>query len=288
LRRRLIADPDEEVRRNALHAAIEAADPEDTEAVIEAARVDPSPAARTEAIRAAGALGGARVVLALKDLWPRAEGPVREAIVEAWSARRTLESGGRRELGWVIDTQRGVPAVLAAAAVVRAGGEGSAEAAGAVERAIKDGPTADRLRAIELAPFDLPSVREALAKAESDPDEAVAAAAMGRRLEAPVNKGGAGGSGADRDALVAKLLPIASGTGTGASVARAVLARARVAQVVPILERDGTAADAGTRAEAGRSLAVAGDLGRAAVVAADPEPRVRVAVACAILHPDTR
>ena len=284
LRRQLIADPDEEVRRNALHAALASGDPEDADAVLEAARVDPYPAARAEAIRAAGVLGGQRVVIALKDLWPRADASVREAIVDAWGTPHTFHGGGRQQLGWVVDTQRGIPAINAAGILIRAGGPGAIEAAGALERAIKDGPSADRVRAIEVAPFSLPALREALAKAEADPDEAVAAAAMARRLQAPADQGGAPAGSPAREAIVAKLLPLASGTGAGASIARATLARARVAQVVPILERNGAAKDTATRVEAGKDLAYAGYLGHAAVVAADLEPAVRLAVACAILH----
>ncbi len=211
---------------------------------------------------------------------------MREAIVEAWAARRAFESGGRERLGWVVDTQRGVPAILAASALVRAGGDGAAEARGALERAVKDGPTADRQRAIELVPFTDPPLREALAKAEADPDEAVASAALARRLLSPVKQGGAAPRSTDREAIVAKLLPIASAPGAGAVVARDALARAQVREIVPILERDGTAKDAKTRAEAGATLALLGDLGRAAVVAADLEPHVRTTVACAILHPE--
>ena len=184
----------------------------------------------------------------------------------------------------MVDTQRGLPAILAAAALVRAGGAGSAEAAGALERALKDGPTADRLRAIELVPFDAPPLREALARTEADPDQEVAAAAMGRRLQAPAKEGGAPARSPAREAIVAKLLPIASGTGLGVSVARAALARAGAQQIVPMLERDGIAPNAKTRAEAGSTLALLGDFGRAAVVAADLDPYVRTTVSCAILH----
>jgi HEAT repeat protein len=281
LRRGLIGDPDEEVRRNALHAAAEAADPDDVEPVLEAARVDPYPAARAQAILAAGAIGGERVVLALKDLWARADTPAREAIVTAWAGERSRESGGGRELAWVVDTQHG-PAALAAAEVLVATGSG--EAAGVLERAIKDGPTADRVRAIEHVPFDQPALREAVAKAETDPDEAVVAAALGRRLEAPEGQGGAAKGSPARDAIVTRLLALAAGTGGGSSGARRGLARARVAEVVPILERDGAAHEPKTRAEAGTTLAMLGDVARAAVVAADKEPSVRVAVACAILR----
>ncbi len=282
LRRRLIADPDEEVRRNALRAAFVAADPADTEAVLEAARVDPYPAAREQAIRAAGVLGGERVVLALKDLWPRADVAAREAIVDAWRRERSFESGGRRELLWVVDTERGPAAILAAAMLTRTGG--ASASAGVLERAIKDGPSADRVRAIELAPLSLPALRAAVLAAEADHDEAVAAAALVRRFESPAGRPTA----EEHATLVAKLLTFAAGTGAASVTARAALARARVKPLLPILERDGAAADAKIRAEAGTALVVLGEVRRAALVAADPEPSVRATVACAILRDWTR
>jgi hypothetical protein len=283
LRRRLIADPDEEVRRGALRAAVEAADPDDTEAILEAARVDPSPAAQKQAIRAAGAVGGERVALALRDLWPRADEETRLAIVDAWRSSRSFTSGGRRELVWAATTERGWPAVAAAVVLVRTRGEGAGEAVGVVERAVAEGPVKDRLRAIDVAPLTIPALREAVTKASSDPDETVATAARVRLLDTPADQGGAA-AGSERAALVAKLLPAASGSSEAAALAKAALARSKVPAVAPILERDGAASSAKTRAEAGAALAVMGDLPGAAVVAVDPEPSVRVAVSCAILR----
>ena len=288
LRRRLMADPDEEVRRNAMRAALVAADPADTDALLEAARVDPSPAAREQAIRAAGALGGERVVLALKDLWPRADASARGAIVDAWRRERCFSAGGSRELGWVVSAERGPAAITAAAYLTRAGGAGAGEAAGVLERAIKDGPSEDRVRAVEVAPLGIASIREAVRAAEGDPDEAVAAAAMVRRLEASAANGGANEGSPERAALLAKLLPLAAGTGPGAVSARGGLARARVRPLVGILERDGEAKDPKRRAEAGTGLAVLGEVARAAPFAADPDPSVRTTVACAILRDWTR
>jgi hypothetical protein len=283
LRRKLILDADEEVRRGALRAALEADDPQDAEAVLEAARVDPSPAARAQAIRAAGAIGGARAVLALKDLWAHGDDAVREALVDAWASHGAFNSGGRRELGWVVETQHGRPVIGAASILVRAGGEGAAEAAGVLERTVKEGPSADRIRAIESSPLRLEGLRAAIAGVEADPDEAVAVAALARRFEAPADLGGPADA-KTREAMTTKLLAVAGGTGGGALVAKGALARAHEPRLLPILEKDGVATDQKTRAEAGTALAVLGDLRRAAVVAADPEPRVRVAVSCAILR----
>src|SRR5262249_61069825 len=99
-RRRLTRGAAEQVRLRPLRAAREAADPADAGAVLEAARLDPYPLARTAAIRAAGAIGGQAVVLALKDLWAPADSWARQAIADAWSAPRSLDPGGRRELLW--------------------------------------------------------------------------------------------------------------------------------------------------------------------------------------------
>jgi hypothetical protein len=284
LRRRLFTDPDEDVRRGALRAAIEAADPDDTEPILEAARLDPYPAAQRQAIRAAGAVGGERVALALRDLWHRADDDTRVAIVEAWSSSRSFNSGGRAELLWAATTERGRPALAAAVVLVRARGESASEGVGVVERAVKDGPSADRVQAIELASLAVPALREAVVKAESDADDAVATAARARMLEAPAAEGGTAEGSAERAALIAKLLPAASGSSEAATLAKGALARAGVKELAPILERDGAAPSAKTRAEAGAALAVLGDVKRAAVIAVDPEPRVRTAVSCAILR----
>ena len=324
LRRRLIADPDEEVRRGALRAAGEVADDDDAEAILEAARLDPNPGVQRQAIRAAGSLGGERVALALRDLWARADDETRQGIVEAWGSAHSLDSGGREGLVWAATTQRGQAAVAAAVTLLRARKERASEAVGVVERAVKEGPTADRVHAIEVAPLVVPPLREAVEKAESDADETVATAARVRMLEAPVDLGGAAEGSAARAALISKLMADASGcapasvpkvakasepkvasasvpmvapagtpkvaaAGTSggseaATLAKGALARAGVKELAPILERDGAAPSVKTRAEAGTALAVLGDVRRAAVIAVDPEPRVRVTVSCAILR----
>lgn len=283
LRRRMIADPDEEVRRSALRAALEAADPDDTEAVLEAARVDPSTGARAQAIRTAGVIGGERAVLALKDIWPRADDAARESIVDAWATHASFNAGGRRELVWVLDQHHGRAAIAAALTLIHAGGEGAVEAQGALELAVKEGPTADRALAIQASSLRIPALREAIIKAAGDPDDGVAAAATVRLFEAPPELGGPRDAAAHAE-LAAKLLKLAEGTGPGSVAAKGGLARAHDPRLLPILERDGVARDQKTRAEAGTAYAVYGDLPRAAVLAADPEPGVRASVACSILR----
>ena len=185
LRRKLVVDGDERVRLGALRAALQAPDAGDSAAVLEAARLDPLPLARTVAIRVAGVHGGERTVLVLKDMWPLGDEPSRQAIADAWGTPASLDAGGRRELLWAAETQRGSPSIAAAHALVRAGGAGKSEGIGVLTRAIETGPAKDRLYAILIAPLDAPPIAAAVRKAEKDSDEAVALAAVAKRLESP-------------------------------------------------------------------------------------------------------
>jgi hypothetical protein len=290
LRRRLFLDGDQAVRLGALRASQRAAFADDTEALLEAARLDPYPMARIQAVRAAGVIGGARVVLALKDRWASADTALREAIADAWGMPASLDVGGRRELSWAADTQGGAPAIAAAYALVRAGshalpiptGPGVEGALGVIERAVKSGVARERIFAIAIAPLTVPPLQKAVIEASTDTDEEVALAAVSRRLDTDFLHGGA--PAADRPALIAKLLTAAtSGEKMRRLVARSALARAGARAVLPLLEEDATSADAQTRKSAGTAFIALGELPRAAVLAADADARVRDGVACALL-----
>lgn len=282
-RRKWMLDGDEGVRVASLRAAVGVADPSDTDALIEAARLDPNQLARTLAIRALGAIGGERVVLALKDIWALADEPRRQVITTAWAAPRAIEAGGRRELILSAETQKGALGIAAAIALVRAGGAGSATAIGVLTRAIETGPARDRIYAIHVSPLSAQPIREAVIKAQADSDEAVALAAISRRVEVS-GAGGAKPGTPERAALVAKLLKVAAGDSALSERARGSLARARVREVIPLLERHVASKSVDARAAAGLSLAGMGELPRAVLLVADPEPRVRTSVACAILN----
>lgn len=279
LRRKRMLDGDEQVRVAAMRAAIVSVDPSDREVLLEAARLDPQPLARTLAIRAVGALGNEAVVLILKDLWVLADEPLREAIVDAWATRPSLDAGGRTQLLWAISSQRGAPAIAAARALVRTGGAGASDATAVLARAIDDGIPRDRVYAILSAPLQDASVRAALVRAQGGPDEAVSFAAFARFAEAPA----AAVSARDRSAAVTWLLRLAAGSSPRASPARSSLARARVRAVSALLERDLQSKDDRLREAAGSSLVELGALQRAAMLLADAETRVRLSVACAIL-----
>ncbi len=290
LRRKLFLDGDQAVRLAALRAAERAASAADTAAVLEAARLDPYPMARTQAVRAAGAIGGERVVLALKDLWGTADPILRQAIADAWGTPASLDAGGRRELSWAADTQGGSPAIAAAYALVRTAnrstpiptGPGVEGALGVIERAMKSGVTHERTFALTIAPLSVPALQKAVIEASSDPDEEVALAAVSRRLDTIFLRGGA--SAADRPALIAKLLKVASTGGKMRGlVARNALARAGAREVRSLLDKDASSTDAQARKAAGVAFVALGELPRAAVLAVDVDARVRAGVACSML-----
>jgi hypothetical protein len=284
-RRKLMLDGDQEVRIAALRAALDVSDEADMEALLEAARLDPHPVARTLAIRAIGALGGERAVLALKDMWALADEPKRQVIVVAWAMPPSLEAGGRRELTLVAEGEAGAPAIAAAIALVRAGGVGVAGANSVIARAVASGSTRDRVYAISASPLGSEEVRQAIVKAQGDSDDAVSVAALARRVEAP-GEWRSKESSTERGAAIAKLLKIAReapDSPRGRS-AKGALARARVGAVLELLQRDALSKSPDVRMQAGQNLVSLRELALASALAADAEPRVRTAVSCAILR----
>lgn len=279
-RRARMLDGDQDVRVAALRASIVTADPGDRDALLDAARLDPFPMARTLAIRAAATIGGETVVLALRDLWALADQPDREAIADAWASPRAIDTGGRKQLLWAISTQRGAPAIAAARTLANAGAAGAADAIGALIRAIDSGPTKDRVYAIQAAPMTDPRVREAVTKAEHDNDEAVALAALTRQVEAAAGVK----PPSARAPAVSRLLRIANGSTTAALTAKGALARAGVREVIPILTRDVRSRDDRVREAAGAALVDLGERVHAAPLLADAVPHVRTSIACAILR----
>ena len=282
-RRTLFTDGDEAVRVAALKASFDAFDPNDTEALLEAARLDPHAPARAQAIDAVGNLGGDRVVLALKDLFVQADEDERVAIVGAWSSPRAIDAGGRGQIVRVSQAERGLPQIAAAAVLARQPGPGTEDAAGILARAIEVGSTRERVFAIHAATLDAAVVRDALVKARGDTDEDVAIAALGRGLEmAPAE--GEGARPKERAEITQKLLGMAKGKGMRALLAKAALARAGAREVLPLLTEDTRSASEQARKVAGTSLVALGELGRAALLAVDADPRVRTGVACAMLR----
>jgi hypothetical protein len=296
-RRKLMVDPSAEVREAALRAAVDAADPADAEALLEAGRLEPEPHARRIAIQALGAVGTRRAVFGLKDLWTAADEEGRLAIVGAWAmaARKGRELGALRNcaptdpqpacsawhaLARVSDDNAGMPSLVAALelthdAPANESGTLSGNAAAVIERMIDDASTRVRVEAIASAPLAWAYLVEAIVAAASSTDPRVAVAANARRLEL---------GGDDRKAALAALRAVAKDGGLGAEAARAALVAAADREVVPLLASDASSKSAVQRATAARQYATLGQVGEAAALLGDADAAVRTRAACAILE----
>jgi hypothetical protein len=282
-RRSLFLDGDQAVRVGALEASFDATDASDVEGLLEAARLDPYPEARTAAISAVGNIGGERVVHALSDMFVLADEDERLTIIGAWASPRAIGVGGRDKLVRIAETETGPAQIAAAGVLVRRPGAGADQAASVLARAVETGSTRERVFAIRAALLELSGVRAAVVKAQADTDQDVALAALDRSLELyPAS--GDGAKPKERAEVVAKLMAMAKATGVRSLVARAALARAGVRDVLPLLKDDAKSDNDQSRKAAGSSLVALGEYGRAALLAADQNERVRTGVACALLR----
>jgi hypothetical protein len=274
LRRRFMVDHDERVRRAALRAALAAGDTDDLELLLEASRLDPDPVGRSLAARAAGGIGGARVALALKDYWARADETTRLSIVQGWAMPATFGAGGREALVWVAETQGALPAIAAADALVSGGEDSAAIGTAVLLRSIREGTREERRLAVRLAPLHDPEVCKELKRAWADPDREVRVMALARLLY-------------DRDAQAAarsELRKLARGRDRIALQAGAALAAAGDGSVSEQLRRLTREGSSHRRRVAALALLRLGLYSAAATALADDDPSVRTAVACAVLN----
>jgi hypothetical protein len=293
LRIQAVLDPSPKVRRAALHAVMETRDPADASAAFEAARGDPDPMVRTDAVRAMGLLAraGADVANRLRDLYATADDPLREDIGAAWASPAVFPSGGREALIVLLAQDMGSGALSAAGAVLREpeihDAEVEAAARAALARAIASGSHRRRLHAIAVTPLapkphepasDVANVIAAIREAAQDEDLDVRISALERLAgeEAP---------SADRGEAVKSLEALAGRTDDEplASRARLALAHAGDVRVQAWIERDLTSTDARVRLAAVDALIALGRASRGAPVLADPDVSVRTRGACALL-----
>jgi HEAT repeat protein len=271
-RRKFFLDPDERVRLSALRAALELADPADASALLEAARLDPSPLAQAIAARALGGLESPEVVVALRDRYATADEGLRQSIVDGWGRAPLAKAGGRRELIIVAENQTGAYAVEAGALLLQMSGDAEARAIGqrALVRAIGQGLARDRRLAIGRAPIAEREVLEATKKAARDPDLSVRIAALSRL----------GDVAEERTKALSDLRKLAEG---GARDALLALARAGDPAALEGVAKDLTSPDVETRLAAMNVLVTAGRFASAADLLADANPGVRMRASCAVL-----
>jgi hypothetical protein len=272
-----LLDPDPHVRRQAARAARDAADADDLASLADAARVDPEPLVRTEAVRAIATLSPLpreEAANALRDLWTAADEGLREDIALAWASPAVWGAGGREALGVVVASDHGPGAVEAAAAVMRhrdADVQVAAAALAQLVRAIEQGALRTREEAIARAPLERPEVLRAVKAAAEDAAAEVRVAAMARLVEKKAVE------------TVEKLEGLAQPGSPVARRARFALASAGDRRVEAWVEEDLTSQQPFERLSAATALASLGAAARAASLLADSDPAVRVRAACTLL-----
>lgn len=275
------------VRRQAMRAAQLAADPADLDPLTEAARVDPEPILRTEAIRAIAALPpqtGGGVANRLRDLWVGADEGIREDIALAWASPSIYPAGGREALVVLLASGHGAGVLEGAAAMMRGWDGRDREvldlAVALVLRAIESGPKHHRMHAIAVARIDKrKDLLDAVVKASDDDDPEVRVAALARLTELD----------AQRPRAIKLLEAYAAlgkgGPGGGPLALRAKLALASAGDltVQAWIEADLKAPTPWERLAAAGDLAALGRSARAAPLLADPEASVRTRAACTLI-----
>jgi hypothetical protein len=279
-RRKAIVDPSPGVRRAAARAMQGANDASDLAVVFEAARLDPDPMVRTDAVRLMALFGrkGEAVARKLSDLYATADDAIKEDIGAAWATPGVFERGGREALRVLLASEEGPGAISAAAAILRETSivdpEIVAAARTELERVIGSGPRRNRLHAIAVAPL----LVEALEKASKDDDPDVRVSALGRltSADAPAK---------ERAEAVDRLEAIAGRKEDArlASRARQLLASARDVRVQAWIEEDLGSDDGAVRLAAVGALVALGRASRGAPVLADADPGVRTRGACALI-----
>ena len=282
MRKAFFVDPDERVRRAAFRTALSVHDSSELEALLESARVDPDPQSQSLAIRAAGAVGSERAVLALKDLWALADDTTRIAIVDAWSEPASFVSGGARELTLAAESGAGLAAVSASYALTRAGGAEAVIANARLRRDILDGSDDAKRLALSVAPMNAEN-EAAIAQAAKEASPELRVVALTRLTSVEARR---------RDALrvlreIANAKPSSESELRAQSDARSALSIAGDASVKGALLKDLHDQAVEKRARAARGLTNLGDYSNAATALGDDDANLRSEIACSLLARET-
>jgi hypothetical protein len=311
-RRRFFNDPDERVRLAALHGALEKPSDDEREPLVEVARLDPNPLARSLAMRALGTIGGERIVLALVDLYERADSELRVSVVDAWAMPACLKAGSERHLLRVAQSPDGGLATLSAATTLTAtNNEAASIGLQMLLRAASEGSSTERVLAIGRLPLRAEAMavtataeqtgtgtgtgtadrtRTALAKTR----ERDAFAAKREQVEKAIEKAASSEDKAVRIAALVRMAELPAWRDRAAQELRALSNQGSRAALMGLAQiGDRTALDplrrelanAGpeTRLSIGRALMRLGGTTEAADLLGDRDAHVRTSGACAIL-----
>ncbi len=272
-RRKAFLDGDLRVRRAALHAALAQPVSADLEAAFEAARLDPDPLVRSLAVRLMGAIGGRTAVGLLRDVWGRAEPETRQAIVDAWANSSSYDVGGSEQLLWAMETQKGLPAIVAAARLAASSSPQRSAAVSVLVRAMDQGPVDEQRLAILLAPTApelLPTIQK-LSQSEDLQAAVMASAALGRHAS-------------EREVARKRLQKLAHQRQVRISrQARAALVTLGDQSIAGDLTKELESEGWERRRQAAVDLLRLGEYQKMVSVLADPVASVRTRVACEIL-----
>lgn len=274
LRRSYFTDDDERVRRAALLAALEAADADDVEALLEVARLDPDPLTRSRAYQVLGRIGGERVALALVDRFETADEALRLAIVDAWAQPGLYKSGGRRNLSRLLTHETGFDALYAASILARDENESLRNRG--INRLLaftKEGTTDERRMAARLLPAGRKGTVLRLLQLTKSEDREVAVIATARLL----------GNSEHRDKAQATLLKWARESSSVGFQARSALSATGDERVLPFMKQQMRSESPQARRVAGAALVRLGAFTELAPLLADNDPNVRRVVACQVL-----
>lgn len=303
-RRHAMVDVSPFVRRAAFRASREAHDTGDEAVLLESARLDPEPMARTEALRALVELGVRpqdatrptslvkSVSKLLGDLYISGDDGIREDVASAWARTPFYEHGGRAALRTMFATNHGPGVIAGAGALLRHHASeddedsdsrdaleeklARTEAENVLLKTLEVGSERDKLHALATAPGDVGA--RLAKKAESDTSFMVRVAAFSRGMT----------DGTRTKEVEARLIEIARDPDRPvvADRAKLALAQAKVISIQSWLEADLAAPSPERRISAAQSLAVLGRAARAAPLFTDADAHVRHRVACIVVRGD--
>lgn len=278
-------DPAPRVRRGAMRASMAAKDPDDLDVLFDAARRDPEPMVKTDAVRAIASVvtdaQAALTVTRLRDLYGGADDALKEDIANAWAMPVLANGGGAQALRVLLASAHGPGAISGAAAVLRAkpgtfDADTRASALALVVRAIDSGAHRDQMFAIAVAPLsDVPAIEALRRASEAAHDLDLRLAALARLVDSP----------ADRARAIQALESFGSPLANPrmGPRARMVLAAAGDARIQAWIEKDLTSDDPHTRLFAARALISLRRAARSAPLLGDKDVSVRTRAACMLL-----